>query len=263
MKTSHISCCHMSWMPNYVSNYRTDTGFKLCLITGGHVLWEIEGTHYDVRKDDVILFDNTTLRRFTKIHGPEALSMQIIMFSPDVLKNTNFLYMFHNTPLCKTRIIHGNEIQGLIPLLNTLGEECQKPLPYRFDITCGLFNAALALIARHTGFEYTKPTKNDRKIRQAILFIDRNYTAPLSLTQLAARANMTPSSFSKAFLKCTGVGVTQYIMRRRIEYAIEQLEHTNKNVLDIALDCGFNTCAAFYQSFKKITGSMPKNFRKT
>jgi len=118
------------------------------------------------------------------------------------------------------------------------------------------------LIARHTGFEYTKPTKNDRKIQQAILFIDRNYTAPLSLTQLAARANMTPSSFSKAFLKCTGVGVTQYILRRRIEYAIELLEHTNKRVLDIALECGFNNGAAFYQSFRKITGSMPKKYRK-
>ncbi len=261
MKTSRISCCHMSWMPNTVSTYRADSCFKLCLVTSGHVLWEIEGTHYDVHKDDVILFDNTTLRRFAKIHGPEALSMQIIMFSPDVLINSDFLFLFHNTPLRKTRIIHGNEVKGLLSLLAILGEECLAHQAYRFEITSSLFNAALALIARHTGFEYTKPTKNDQKMRQAILFIDQNYTEPISLTQLASRANMTPSSFSKAFLKCTGVGVTQYILRRRIEYAIEQLERTNKKVLDIALECGFNNGAAFYQCFKKITGSMPKNFR--
>lgn len=261
MKTSRISCCHMSWMPNTVSNYRADSCYKVCLITSGHVLWEIEGIHYDLQKDDVILLDNTALRRFTKIYGPEALSMQIIMFSPDVLNNSDFMYLFHNTPLRKSRVVHGKEIRGLLPLLISLGEECQSHLPYQFEITSSMFNTALAMIARHTGFEYTKSTKNDQKIRKAIIFIDRNYTEQISLSQLAAQASMTPSSFSKAFLKCTGVGVTQYILRRRIEYAIEQLEHTNKNVLDIALECGFNNGAAFYQSFKKITGSTPKNFR--
>lgn len=262
MRTAHLSCCYMSWMPNYVSTYRADESFKVCLITGGHVLWEIEGEYYNVQAGDVVLLDNSALRRFTKIHGPEPLSMQIIMFSPDILRNSNFLYLFYNTALRKNRVIHANEVDGLLELLTDIGEECQKKSPYYFDLAHAKFNAAVALIARHTGFEYTKPTKNYRKVHQAIHFIDRNFTAPLSLSQLAGRAGMTPSSFSKAFLKCTGVGVTQYILRRRIDYAIDLLERSDKNVLDIALECGFNNGAAFYQSFKKITGSMPKNFRK-
>lgn len=262
MQTAHLSCCHMSWMPNYTSNYRADESFKVCLVTGGHVLWEIEGEHYDVQTGDVVLLDNSVLRRFTKIYGPDALSMQIIMFSPDILRNSNFLYLFYNTPLRKRHVIHTSEVSGLSELLTDVGEECQKKAAHYFDVAHGKFNTALALIARHTGFEYTKPTKNYQKVHTAIHFIDRNFTAPLSLSQLATRAGMTPSSFSKAFSKCTGVGVTQYILRRRIDYAIDLLEHSNKNVLDIALECGFNNGAAFYQSFKKITGNMPKAFRK-
>ncbi len=262
MKVARISCCHMSWMPNTASSYRSDTTFKLCYVTSGHVLWEIEGESYDVYKGDIVLLDNSTLRRFTKIHGPTPLSMQIIMFSPDVLKNQNFLYMFYNTPLRKIRILQAKDVAGLETLLDLISDEAPRSSVYHFDIMYSLFNAAISLIAQYTKFEYAKLTKNYQKVRLALSFIDRYYTEPITLAQLASRAEMTPSSFSKAFLKCTGVGVAQYILRRRIEYAIDLLEHSDKNVLDIALECGFNNGAAFYQSFKKITGTVPKSFRK-
>lgn len=261
MKKNHLSCCHVSRTKKYTSIYQSGDCFKLCVVTSGEVLWDIGGEHYTVREGDVVLLNDSTVRRFTKINGTKPLSMQIFMLSPDILRNQNFVYLFYNTPTYKVVPIHGKEVKDLLPLLTQIDEELQSRSPYCYDIALSKFNVAIALIARHVNFEYTKPTKNFKTIRQAIAIIDRYYTEQLSLAQLAEHAGMTPSSFSKAFTKCTGVGATQYILRRRIDYAIEQLTHTNKNVLDIALECGFNSGAAFYQSFKKITGNTPKMYR--
>lgn len=59
-----------------------------------------------------------------------------------------------------------------------------------------------------------------------------------------------------------GMGMTQYVMHKRINKAIHLLQTSPKNVLDIAYDCGFNTRASFYKAFKKITNKSPKDYRK-
>ncbi len=72
---------------------------------------------------------------------------------------------------------------------------------------------------------------------------------------------MSVSGFSRYFTKCMGIGFAEYIMQKRIQLAIHMLQDSDKTVLEIALDCGFNNAASFYKAFKKITKLNPGDYR--
>ena len=48
----------------------------------------------------------------------------------------------------------------------------------------------------------------------------------------------------------------------RRDLAISQLSHSDKSVLDIALDLGFAEASAFHRAFKKWTGARPGEYRR-
>ena len=58
------------------------------------------------------------------------------------------------------------------------------------------------------------------------------------------------------------MSIWDYICIKRIEEALTQIKTTDKNITDIALDCGFNTAVNFNKLFKKYTNVTPNFFRK-
>ena len=83
----------------------------------------------------------------------------------------------------------------------------------------------------------------------------------LSQQQVADLVNMSTTGFSRYFTKCMGVGFAGYIMQKRIQFAIHLLKTSDKTVLEIALECGFNNTASFYKAFKKVTNLNPGDYR--
>ena len=59
-----------------------------------------------------------------------------------------------------------------------------------------------------------------------------------------------------------GMSVWDYICIKRIEEALTLIKTTDKNILDIALECGFNNTVNFNKIFKKYTNLLPSTFRK-
>ena len=95
----------------------------------------------------------------------------------------------------------------------------------------------------------------------AIHFIDDNITMPLTLDELAQKAGMSRTYFSAVFKKLNGMTPWEYIGLKRIERAKHLLRTTEKSVLEISLDCGFNNISHFNRQFKQTTGVKPVDYR--
>jgi AraC family cel operon transcriptional repressor len=54
----------------------------------------------------------------------------------------------------------------------------------------------------------------------------------------------------------------QYVTRLRLQYAENLLLHSDKGVLDIALEAGYGNAGHFYKSFKALFGRTPQSHRK-
>jgi AraC-like DNA-binding protein len=55
----------------------------------------------------------------------------------------------------------------------------------------------------------------------------------------------------------------QYLNDLRIDHAKHLLETTDKQIIRISLDSGFNDLSHFNRTFKKIVGSSPSEYRKS
>jgi two-component system response regulator YesN len=99
-------------------------------------------------------------------------------------------------------------------------------------------------------------------IQRAKAYIDDNFANPdLSLSEVAAEANFSPSHFSSVFHKEIGETFRDYLGRSRIEQAKELLRTTNLKCFEVAYQSGFGDPRYFGQVFRRKVGVSPQEFR--
>jgi AraC-like DNA-binding protein len=84
---------------------------------------------------------------------------------------------------------------------------------------------------------------------------------PLSVADMARRANLSPSRFGAVFRRHFGLSPHQYFLRLRIEHAQVLLRTTDLPQRDIAAYCGFADVHHFSKAFKRITRLPPGAYR--
>jgi AraC-like DNA-binding protein len=84
---------------------------------------------------------------------------------------------------------------------------------------------------------------------------------PLSVADMARRANLSPSRFGVVFRRHFGLSPHQYFLRLRIEHAQELLRMTDLPQREIAEYCGFADVHHFSKAFKRITRLPPGAYR--
>ncbi|WP_019722165.1 AraC family transcriptional regulator [Heyndrickxia coagulans] len=99
-------------------------------------------------------------------------------------------------------------------------------------------------------------------IHMAVAYIHENILQVITLESLAKHVYLNPSYLSHLFKKETGVSVTDYINKKRIEESIYFLLHTNIPISEIALLFHFCNQSYYTSLFKKYMGLTPKEFRE-
>jgi AraC family cel operon transcriptional repressor len=67
----------------------------------------------------------------------------------------------------------------------------------------------------------------------------------------------------RLFKKATGSTIGVYLNKIRIEHACSLLKNTEADIIDIALESGFENLSTFYHLFKKEIGVSPKQYRES
>ena len=97
----------------------------------------------------------------------------------------------------------------------------------------------------------------------AIAFIDRNRHERISMQDMAKLCHLSPSYFSKLFLKETGENFTDYFNRKKITWAKDALSNTDENINLISLNLGFQDTSYFVKVFKRYEGITPSQYRQS
>lgn len=96
-----------------------------------------------------------------------------------------------------------------------------------------------------------------RKISAEILqYIETNLAEQLTVNQIAKKAGYSEYYFSHLFKKEMGISVMDYIIKRKLVKASEYII-SGDNILDTALNFGWQTHAGFTKSFKRAFGFSP------
>jgi AraC-like DNA-binding protein len=104
--------------------------------------------------------------------------------------------------------------------------------------------------------------RDGKRMDQVMQYLLENRFQPISLEEVAEKANLSKEAFCRFFKLRTRKTFTQYLQQLRINEAQKLLQETDLPVSEIAYKVGFENLSYFNRSFKSILGMPPKAFRK-
>lgn len=127
-------------------------------------------------------------------------------------------------------------------------------------------NAIISLLlSRFVNINFSKPigqNDNPAKLNEALSFIHKNLSKPITVKLLADKCYMNADYFSRLFYERMKVRPLQYIQDRRIERAKLLLSSTGHSIKQISHLIGFENPTYFTRLFRKATNHSPVAFRK-
>ena len=179
---------------------------------------------------------------------------------------------------CMTDRLRSAKNSGIIlnTLLRRVVENCEVH-PFYIDKLFSSFMKKIELQLSVEGvmklfqeivIKYTMLVKNrslcqySPLIRKVMVNIDKDLTGDLTLRTQARLLDVNPSYLSSAFKKETGFTLTEYVTRKRMEYARFLLDSTNMRIQTIASYCGIPDICYFTKIFKRQVGMSPTEYRK-
>jgi AraC family transcriptional regulator len=100
------------------------------------------------------------------------------------------------------------------------------------------------------------------RIQRGIDFIEAHLFERPSLAVIARHAGASPWHFHRVFTAITGETPGSYLWKRQLACACERLVTTDQPLVDLALDCGFESQSTFTRAFTRHVGVSPARYRR-
>jgi len=106
------------------------------------------------------------------------------------------------------------------------------------------------------------PVSADSPVYPAISYVENHRQQMVGMREMANLCHLSPSYFSKLFLREVGENYTDWVNRRKIEWAKELLHDSSESVTAIASSLGYMDTSYFIKVFKKFEGTTPLVYRQ-
>ncbi len=100
-------------------------------------------------------------------------------------------------------------------------------------------------------------------VLRALDFVEERMGDDIGVEDIARAAFFSPFYFSRLFLEATGHAPYDYLMRRRVATAAEEVVGSGRSLTEIALDRGFAVQDGFARAFRRCFGLLPSEARRS
>ncbi|MGE7765102.1 AraC family transcriptional regulator [Peribacillus sp. NPDC096540] len=99
-------------------------------------------------------------------------------------------------------------------------------------------------------------------IQKAINYMEEHLLDDLTIESISRQANASVFHFQRTFTILTDISVGEYVRRRRLTLAAQEISRTSCKVIDLAYKYGYDTPEAFSKAFRRQHGVSPSEARK-
>ncbi|MEC1260136.1 AraC family transcriptional regulator [Bacillus swezeyi] len=100
------------------------------------------------------------------------------------------------------------------------------------------------------------------RLAESIDYIEKHLDQHLRHEDIAKIAYCSKFHFQRMFYMLTGVTLADYIRKRRLTVAAQELAASDVKVIDVALKYGYNTPESFSKAFSRLHGMSPSQARE-
>lgn len=99
-------------------------------------------------------------------------------------------------------------------------------------------------------------------MNRMIDYIENNLDNEINFNQLSKITNTNIFILERIFMFLTNMTITEYIKKRRLSKAFEDIRNTNSKIIDIAFKYQYNSAPSFNRAFKQLFNITPTECRK-
>lgn len=222
--------------------------FEIITVTEGEMQVTVDEKQYDLRRGSLVMvFPNQGHSLQTAEHSKHFLCI----FSPRLIQRYSKSLL---TKLPKNNMFTPDPFFYEL-LLSTENKPCNE------IALKGLLYSLCASLDESTEY-FDKKGDIEGLLEKVFRFVDANYNKDCSLEALSADTSYHYVYLSRYFKRSTGLSFTEYVNRYRINEATYILKNSDKSILQVAYDCGFDSLRSFNRNFKRITGTTPAKYRE-
>jgi|GEM_PF-2960739 len=101
------------------------------------------------------------------------------------------------------------------------------------------------------------------RLERVLEYVKSHFSEAISLQTAAKVANYSINHFTKIWLKYMGVSFHEYLNHYRVNQAMTRLRESDRNITEIASQCGFGSYKTFVRLFKAETGLTALEYRNS
>lgn len=252
--------------PRYVMNYHWHQEYELIRVLSGKLEMTLDERTTSVKPGDLVFVHGGVLHSGM----PENCVYECLVFDLNVFTRHNsssgsYIQKILDRSALVFDHFEREKFSSVIPVTDHIFEAMKKRYPGYEMMVIGELYHFFSLVFRHHLYLESVPQtrKGYRKVlqlRKVLDYIDKNYSQPITLDELAAAASMSPKYFCRFFSSMTHRTPMDYLNYQRIEHACYELSTTDNTVTDVAYACGFGDVSYFIKIFRKYKGMTPGTY---
>jgi AraC-like DNA-binding protein len=107
----------------------------------------------------------------------------------------------------------------------------------------------------------TSGHQKHQALSSVMLYIEQHFRDSIDQKDLAQRCGMTTFRFSRLFKEANGLGFTDYILDKRMNFAKDLLDNSQMPITSIGYEAGFKDPSYFARAFKQFANCTPSEYR--
>ena len=114
-------------------------------------------------------------------------------------------------------------------------------------------------------YRVSEPEEMSRRFHEllpVVTHIEKNFSDNISMSDMAARVNLSATHFNRRFQQLLRMTPTQYLRTVRVQAARRALTESSRSLAAIAAEVGFTDQSHFTKRFREVTGLTPKEYRR-
>lgn len=232
------------------------------LVTRGHGTYLLGDRKYELRRHDLVwLFPE---QEHVLLNQSPDYAMWVLIFKPQLVMQVSTQPA---TQTLKEMNPYGNFCRRLAEYqstrLHTLYEEVMAAGADKDRYNAGLGYALSLSWAAHCASAQVANFSDVHPCVETAARLIRDEHERLNLSTLARGVGMSSSRLSRLFKAQTGVSISEFRNRRRLETFLELYgSGRRRNLSEAAIEAGFGSYPQFHRVFKQIMGYAPQEHRR-
>ena len=244
---------------------------EMAVVLEGSLICQVNGISYSLNPGEGIFINTNTLHAYFPANEKDCI-YKAVRFDPSLIGQPgSLIYEDYILPVLSSPRLSGiflSDKPWQKEILFSIREIARLDLD---KVSCPelkileLITKLWTLLYENTVKSISKEPQSARDIarmKQAMTYIQNTYQTPVTLDDIASSCSLSQSECCRLFRRILHQSPMEYVISFRISKSLPLLSGGTLSITEIAGQTGFQSSSYFTETFRKLTGMTPTQYRK-